>query len=206
MSEINVQQHNRRLPFWYLGVIAIASFIVVVLLIWVLFVKPAKTTDSVATTEPAAVTTAADEGVQAFVSFVRDNPAEANMALGHNYTSDGIRYLAAALSVLVNRDGAADQEIERKLSALKQKADRLQENWRSTQHADIIRDAFILAADVMATLQQKQDAELSVQIAQVRQAAEAISSDRLALEQRVQVREFFSRASTTLQNMSQSPD
>lgn len=141
-------------------------------------------------------------GSAELVQFVQFAQADNDLKQGmeHEYTSTGIRRLADALGSVASRD-AGDSDIERKLDALRGRAEQLQKDARSTEHADITRQALLAAADVMTTLQNKRFPNLGGQVAQVRQAAEDIKPDQNLLDQKTRVQTFFRRASGVLQEM-----
>jgi hypothetical protein len=73
----------------------------------------------------------------------------------------------------------------------------------ATDHAGLAREAFISASDLFADLADKLSPDQRDQARRLRQAAQAIDPNRLLLDQKSQVREFFTRASAALQAMSQ---
>jgi hypothetical protein len=138
--------------------------------------------------------------VQQFVQFV----SEKRPATGpqHEYTSTGITRLRAALAELASRTELRDQNVEQKLNLLTQRAEMLRSDPTSLKHADQTRQAFIAAAELMATIQQQRHPALSNQVAQVRQTAEAINAEQKLLDQTGKVETFFQRASDALQAMA----
>lgn len=139
-----------------------------------------------------------------FIGFIQAHSAEARMGLEHGYTSDGIRYLSAALGSLVRQDNIRGLNVEQRRGLLARYADRLQENGQATDHAGLAREAFITASDLFADLANKRYPDQRDQVWRLRQAAQAIDSNRLLLNQQAQVQEFFTQASATLQAMSQA--
>lgn len=141
--------------------------------------------------------------VQDFAQFVREKgPQQAG--LGHEYASTGIQRLSVALTALAKRDGISDQDIEQKRALLQNRAQAIQTDPQSLRHADKVREAFIAASDLMAAIQQKSFPNLSAQMAQARQAAEAISNKEKLLEQTAKVETFFQRANDALQAMART--
>jgi hypothetical protein len=142
--------------------------------------------------------------VTEFLGFVQDNSAEARMGPEHNYTSDGIRYLSAALGSLARQGKILDLNVEQRRASLMQYSARIKENRQSTDHADLARKAFISASELFADLANKRFPEQRDQAQRLRQTAQAIDPNRLLLDQKAEVREFFTRASDSLQAMSQA--
>ena len=141
--------------------------------------------------------------VKDFAIFVRDNSAQDTMSLDHSYTSDGIRHLADALAALADQQGVSDTNIKDRLDMLRGHADRLQEDRRSIEHADIIRDAFTLASDLIATIERQIAPDMKDDVTEVRRAADAIDPDKLVLDQKAEVETFFKRSSLLLNEMAQ---
>ena len=141
--------------------------------------------------------------VNDFINHVRGCSAE-QMGPEHECTAVGLRRLSDALAAVIERDGSEDGDIRQRREALRQQADRIQRHRRSTQHADIIREAFTSAADLMATIQQRRYPNLGNQVAQVRSAAEAIDPNQLTLNQRERIQQFFARAGEALENMARA--
>lgn len=155
--------------------------------------------------EDTAAVAAAEvpESVSELGTFVREG-AQSDMDFQHEYTSEGIRRLADALSAMAERDGIDDPSFEQTHERLLQQAQQLQQHAQSTEHASQVREAFTAAADLMATLQQQRSPEFGDAVAEVRQAAEAINPDQRLLEQRQAVDTFFARAHEALQAMAQT--
>ncbi len=69
----------------------------------------------------------------------------------------------------------------------------------ATTHADLVRAAFIAAAEAMATLHEGRYQERSSQVSSLRQTAETLNPETPLLQQRDVVTRFFNEASTVLQ-------
>jgi hypothetical protein len=201
MAKIDIQRRSHQ---WSFAAVAVGVAVVVLLLILAYFLIYRRS-QSVGSDEtrnavrPSAMITE----VKTFTGFVRDNPAEEKMEPGHNYSSDSIRYLSAALSSLAREHNIKDLDIEQRVKSLEQYADRLQEDKQSTEHADMVREAFISITDLMADLGNRLHPGQDKEIEQLRQAAQSIDPNQLLLEQKAQVQGFFTRASATLQAMDQ---
>ncbi len=160
--------------------------------------------ETVAEDTAAVAVAEVPESVSELGAFVREGEAQSDMDFQHEYTSEGIRRLAEALSAMAERDGIDDPSFEQTHERLLQQAQQLQQHAQSTEHATQVREAFTAAADLMATLQQQRSPEFSDAVAEVRQAAEAINPDQRLLEQRQAVGTFFARANEALQAMAQT--
>jgi hypothetical protein len=202
MARFDIRRKSHQ---WSFAAVAVGVAIVVLLLILAYFLvdrrsRSAGSDETRNAVKPSAMITEVKE----FTGFVRDNPAEEKMALDHNYSSDSIGYLSAALSSLAREHNIKDLDIEQRVKSFEQYADRLQEDKRSTEHADLIREAFISITDLIADLENRLHPGQSQEIGQLRQAAQSIDPIQPLLKQKARVQEFFTRASAALQAMGQS--
>lgn len=208
MAEIKVHRKSW-ITFWQLAV----AFVIVILLIWVgttvLNQDPDRETGTPRASQPdrgVALPVTKIEvpaEVTEFSKFIEENPAGEKMGLAHSYTSEGIRRLANAVESIAGQRAISDRSIDSRLELLRERADKLQENRHSTDHADTIRKAFELASDLMASIQQQLAPGLIGNVADVRGAAQAIDPDKLALEQKDLVEAFFKESSHLLDGIVQ---
>ncbi|EMR01923.1 hypothetical protein [Cesiribacter andamanensis] len=140
---------------------------------------------------------------------VSDRPADGTagtaatteMGLEHEYTSEGIRKLSAALTALAA--SSTDADIQQKRTAFQQNADKIQQDPMSLQHANTIRTTFTQAADLMATIKDRSYPDSDADVDEVREAAEAIDVNEQTLEQKDEVREFFRKSGEAIQAMDE---
>jgi hypothetical protein len=199
MAEIQIERKERNVWPWVL------AGLVLLALLWFLFTRGDDAAERQAGADTAAVDTAvaATTGaVNSFVSYVEERRARTDADLSHEYTADGLRRLAAALGDVATRDTAAGQAIQPRLDSLRQRADDLERNAGSTNHARYAREAFVAAAGVMSAIQQQRYPNLSSQVSAVRQAAESVQPGTLLLEQKTQVQQFFDRAADAMRGMT----
>lgn len=206
MAEMNVERKNRT----YLWQLIIAALIIGLAILGAVVLfdgdseraqnKMPDTKETVPATKVASVPVQVDK----YISFIRDNPAQEKMDLDHAYTSDGIRRLADAIGAVVDQHNLSNPNITGDLDKLRSYADRLQNDQRSTAHADVIRDAFVLASGLLGSMQQKISPNHDAEVADVRRAAEAINSDELALQQKPEVGAFFKKAGIVLEDLAKS--
>lgn len=209
MAEIQIERKEPRNWLWI-----VLLLIVLALLAWWLLSRRTDAEDRVATgtlggaivdTGPTAATGGAAGDVDAYLSFVQDTQARAAMSNVHEYTADGIRRLAAALNSVVDRDAAGSAagggDLRPRLDWLREKADSLQRNPQSNQHAGQARDAFIGATAIMEELRARRP-NITDQVRQARDAAESLRERGQLLEQRAEVQRFFERAAEVLRNIA----
>jgi hypothetical protein len=202
MAKFDTQRKSRQ---WSFAAVAVGVAVVVLLLILAYFLiyrrsRSAGSDETRNAVRPSAVIMEVKE----FTGFVRDNPAEEKMGLEHNYSSDSMRHLSAALSSLAREHNIKDLDIEQRVKSFEQYADRLQEDKQSTEHADMVREAFISITDLITDLQNRLHPGQDKEIEQLRQTAQSIDPNQPLLKQKARVQEFFTRASASLQAMGQS--
>ena len=204
MAEANVGQEK-----WLYILRRVLAFVVIAVLMWV-GLELLKSSRKTGRDEPPGKTVVVPKTivtvpakVSEFASFIQNNPAGEMMKMEHDYTSDGIRRLADALGAIADQQEIKDPNIEDKLDLLRRHADRLQEDRRSTEHADTVLAAFTLASDLIASIERQTSRNLKNEVAEVRQAAEAIDPDKLVLDQKAEVETFFKRTSRLLNEMAQ---
>jgi hypothetical protein len=144
--------------------------------------------------QPIPPTNEVKLALQGYADWVNQfDPAQ--MDRSHTYAADGLRRLSFALQAL-NRAAPApeDAQIRERMTPLDRAADRLTEDPRSMEHADMVRDAFLAAADVLDRLADRHtppDAALKARITALRQASTALSPEARLLQQRDAVARLF---------------
>lgn len=209
MAEIHLQRKGPGAWVW------IAGLIVCGILVWAVVVPWRDTVpDRGAATAPAApvseagatagaVATRPPE-VTAFLTFAEE-PVGTTGGPAHDYAAGGIRRLGNALNAVIREPRVEGTSVGEQVEAFQMKAARLQQNPQSGDHAEMVRDVFTSAAELMSSLQRERwsnAAELRSQIEQVRSAAEAIDAKRPLLDQTPAVDGFFDRAAAALRTMA----
>lgn len=160
--------------------------------------KPPEAQEAISTLKVVTIPIPLDK----YLSFIRNNPAQEKMDLNHAYTSGGIRRLADAIGAVVDQQDISKIKIKGDLDKLRNYADQLEKDHASTDHADVIREAFVLASDVMDSIEQQISPHLDSGVDKVRRAAGAIDPGKRALEQKTEVETFFDRAGRVLEVMA----
>lgn len=207
MAEINLER--QRSPT---GAAAVVALIVLVLAVWWMMrsdapgdVLTAGYDSSVGETASATAggTIVGDElpsSVETYLAWSDETRADSAMRLDHQYTVTGIRNLAAALEAIATPEQGANVADE--LRTLRSRADTLQQNPTSTQHADRARALFRSLAGLISATQQERFPELAADVQAVERAAESVRADRLLLNQPAEVSDFFSRAAIAVRGMA----
>jgi hypothetical protein len=163
-------------------------------------------------TAPAAATTDADGALPAEVRAYRDQCADASqfrdeMAQDHDYEAECMRRLAEGLDAVIRRETVADQPLQQRVSALRDRANQITQDPQATDHANRVRGAADEAADIMeymASTREAVGANLQQHARQTREAANQIDTGTVLLEQRQRTSTFFARAGEALEALAQS--
>ena len=153
---------------------------------------------------PGSMYRARDPDVAASVERLRSFVVRTGaMDLDHTYSSTGLEYLADAIEALAGRDGS--RFVPGYCDSLRAAAERLRADPHSGDHADDVRRAFITASDLLKTLRRRQLPEGEGLALPVVEAARSIDADRLLLEQRKEVRQYFERSYELVSTIAQQP-
>jgi hypothetical protein len=140
-----------------------------------------------------------DGSAEEFVQYVEERNGEISQS--HEYTREGLLFLADALDDLYMRIGpAAERSVD--TDEIRNQAQQLGEDVTSEQHANVIRNAFMTAANALQNLQSSYFPNLDQQTNNVVEAAREIEGQELATEQGERIDEFFEQAANTVEEMS----
>ena len=140
-------------------------------------------------TIPAAVTD--------FITFANEESPyqDGEMEIHHKYTSNAIRKMAAALVAIADKKGMSSQMNIQDLSTkLNADADEIQKNWKSTDHADHIKQAFL---QVSGAVNQLSDANENL-----KKEANDIDVNKLTLEQKADVKDFINKTAIVMKQLA----
>ncbi len=144
-------------------------------------------------------TTTLPAEVNTFVMFANEeNPyTDAQMDIHHEYTANALRHMGDALEALANKKGMAEQmNIESLHKNLDTAADEIQKNWKETDHADHIRNAFL---QVSGALNQLTDGSINESL---KKEAKDIDPNTLTLEQKADVKDFIDKAASVMKKIA----
>lgn len=139
------------------------------------------------------------EAVNDFILFANEEKQYANgeMEIHHQYTSDAIRKMADALVAIADKKGMADQmnvqELSKKLNA---DADAIQKNWKSTDHADYIKQAFLQVSGAVNQLSDGSSNE------SLKKEANDIDVNKLTLDQKADVKDFIDKTASVMKQLA----
>ena len=126
-----------------------------------------------------------------------------SVELDHAYTRNGLYKLVDAAAAIATSQNVTVTDMDMKAKEIKQLADGLQDNWRSTDHADKARKAFTMTADLMKSIQQKGNfTTLSTSVSDLEKAAKKIDPSVLMTEQADHIYNFFEQAQKVVNAMA----
>lgn len=202
MAEIHIERDKR--PTWILVILA---FLLVGVVAWIA-IRQMGADDAVDQAPVSQVTSPAPDSISVAGAPVavneylryaaRHEATDADHA--HTYTADGIRRLAAALGAMAERDTTSEASVGSRARMLADRADALQRNPASTEHARYARQAFDAATALIATMPNAGAA--TTQIDSLRSAAGALDADGLLLPQAAVVQHFFDQAASALRALA----
>jgi hypothetical protein len=125
-------------------------------------------------------------------------PRTTNANRSHDYTADGVRQLADALSALLQLDAGTDASRRMQIESLRRRADDLQRDPTSLRHADYARDAFSTATSICQWLQERSVPAAADAVSELQAAALDIDPSTQLLQQMPKVERYFDRAATAV--------
>lgn len=172
------------------------------------------TTPKNATTSPTAKSTSstptAKKGVDrkyrsdidAYSAWVRNDNSEVKDP--HHYTRNGLTSLVAAISALgMACDVSNDQTFAMNKKKIMANSEKLGVNPSSNEHPDIMRESFIMAAEMLQSLQQKCNYPTSTNyVTQAAEAARKIDVSKTSMEQASVIKDFFKKAQVAIDKMA----
>lgn len=131
---------------------------------------------------------------------------EGDMGLGHEFSHEALTKLANTVAALATaHDLGADADVMEHKQMIKSEADRIMTDPMAGTHADNIRDAAMAITGIMERVQEEAYPGFEGAVAEVRTAAEDISSEDLTLDQKEDVKDFFGSARVAIKAMREQP-
>ncbi len=208
MAELNVKKKSKSPVGWI-----ILGLVVIALIVWIVVdnndnevmtsdnneqvMESNQDEGTMNRSENSAENSQMDQKVQDFVSFANET---GSISMDHEVTHDGLTKLAEALTAVTPGD-VPDENVNNDVDELKAEANQLTENPTSEQHANIMRNSFISAAQIIKNIQSENYPELQEEANQVMDAAKDIDAQKLATNQKEDIKSFFDEAADALQKM-----
>jgi hypothetical protein len=211
MADINVVRKTPAVWPWVIGL----GLVLMVAVLW--FSRDSDTATSPVTNSgaenpgmAATAGTGADgrpipAEVAAYRSFI-ESPGTPAPGLSHDYAATGIRRLSGALRAVAGPAVATTEPLAQKLAKFEKSAARLQVDPKSMDHADIVRNVFVDAVNVMTSIQEagfSGSIALKNRVDDLRRLAESIEVNRPLLDQQQRVSRFFDQSAETLAMLAQ---
>lgn len=212
MAELHVQRKEGNMWPWI-----IAALVVLALLLWFFWggeddldlatadVTPNAVVATVPNTEVmgSASGTIAGTAVTEFLQFA-EGTAAGTMGLDHNSTSNGLRQLAAALNEIASGESAGGVALQPRIDEIRDRANTMQQNANSTDHALQTREAFAVASSLMMQMNSNMGGADGA-LTGLQNAAMAIKPSEMLLDQTDAVKQFFSQAAQEVRGMTNTP-
>lgn len=128
---------------------------------------------------------------------------EGEMGLGHDFTHRALSQLAAATSALAQEQGLlSEASVRDKTDRVNRLADEIRREPMADTHADNIKMAAMLITEILEDVDERAFANGNAgELASLRQEAQAIDAETLTLDQKADVRSFFTQARTVIERM-----
>lgn len=132
---------------------------------------------------------------------------DGKVALDHHFTHQGLTQLVSAADAIARAKNINIPQWEQQKQQILHAADQITQHWRSTDHADKTREAFLMTANVFQTLQQRGNfTALSYEASQLADAARRIDPSVNMTQQSEKVRDYFLRAESLVNTMANRAD
>ncbi|GAB5566184.1 MAG: hypothetical protein Wins2KO_32470 [Winogradskyella sp.] len=139
-----------------------------------------------------------------FTSWVEDT--NNRVGVKHKYTSNGLKALSNVFTQM-NDDGffADDRMVNNKTERLNIIAEKLQEDWKSTMHADWTREAFMITAELFEAAQSNKNfSSTSNAVSTLSVAARDIDPKTLMTDQAPDIYDFFEQTKVTINTFTKA--
>jgi membrane-anchored protein YejM (alkaline phosphatase superfamily) len=200
MAEIKIEQKKPIWPWLLVGLV-----IVGLLVYFLVFRDNSENTEAVA--EPDSITNTSESDllgikennntVAAYVSFVENNKEK--MSLDHEYTNEALVKLIDATDAMANQVG---YDVQADLQKARDFAKMITKDSFETTHADNVRKADDMVANVLQNIQEAKYPELTNEVTALKSASESIKPGVLTLDQKDAVKNYFAQAADLLQKMN----
>jgi hypothetical protein len=157
-----------------------------------------KTHDLIVTKETDLISVKENNStVAAYVTFIENS--DKKMGLDHEYTNEALLKLIEATNAMA---GEVGYEVRADLEKVKEYAEMITKDPFVTTHADNIRKADDILTKVLQNIQKAKYPGLTNEVAELKIASESIKPEVLTLDQKNEVKAFFSKAADLLQKMN----
>lgn len=200
MTEIKIEEKAPKWP-WILLIIAIIA-----ILVYIFAFGDDETTDDreedriEQTTEDSAERrqgAANNSAVTAYVNFIQEDPH--GMGLDHDFTNEALMKLTNATHAMADQIG---YDVRKDIEKAKSLGNKVASDPFETSHANSIRKAGGILAQVLQNIQQKAFPNMASEANEVKEAIAAIELDVQTLEQKEAIKNFFRESADLLEKMN----
>lgn len=138
-----------------------------------------------------------NSSITTYVNFINDDPDV--MGLDHEFTNEALLKLTNATTAMADE---MDYDIQKDIEALKMHAEKITNDPFETSHANSIRDSADILSNILMNIQQKAFSNLASDAEEVKNAAAAIVSEELTLDQKEEVKNWFGKSANLLEKMN----
>lgn len=200
MAEIKIEKKKQVWPWVLVGLVIVA-----LLVYFLVFYDNGKNTEAVTEADYITNTNESDliavkennSTVAAYVNFVENN--KGNMGLDHDFTNEALSKLIEATNAMANEVG---YEVQSDIDNAKEHAEMIAKDPFETTHAESIKKADEIIANVLQNIQQANYPGLANEAGALKTATESIKPDVLTLDQKEDVKTFFDKAADILHKMN----
>lgn len=202
MAEIKIEKRKRIWPWLLIGLGLVIAALLIYFLVFRkndIITETVTEADHITNTEEPYLLEVKENNrtVAAYVNFVENSNQE--MSLDHAYTNEALLKLIEATNAMANEVG---YDILADLEKVKGYANMLTIDPFDTTHADNIRKADDVLANVLQNIQKAKYPSLAAEVEELKKAAASINPEVLTLKQQDAVKNFFVKASNLLQKMN----
>jgi len=201
MAEIKIEQKKQNWPWIIVGLVVAA------ILVYFIAFRDNDNDTMEEVTETNYVSPVNESGlldvnennstVAAFVSFVENDTTR--MSLDHTYTNEALLKLMAAINAMADE---IDYDIEADMARVEESAILIDNEPLETSHANNIRNATDNTTTALRNMQQAKYPELTSEADELKSASASINPETLTLDQKDEVKNYFTKASDLLKKMN----
>lgn len=141
-----------------------------------------------------------NSAVATYVNFIKEDSYP--MGLDHEFTNEGLLKLINATTALAVE---LDYDIQKDVEALKRYADKITNEPFKTTHANSIRKSADILTNIIINIQQNAFTNFASDAKVLKDAASKIAPDKLTLDQKDAVKNWFRKSATILEKMNTNP-
>ena len=192
MTEIKIEKKKLLWPWILLGI-----GIVALIIYFLAFQTSSEEVKEVSETTDLISVKENNTIVEAYVSFVE---ADTNrMTLDHAYTNEALLKLTDAANAMAGQIG---YDVKADIEKVNEHAKMITKDPFDTSHANSIRKAADILTNVLQNIQKAKYPGLTNEVTELKNASASINPTLLTLDQRDEVKSFFSKAAVLLKKMN----